>query len=298
MDLFWPVYKNLESELIKLSYCICFNDNQLNVYSVKLADILLRTVVEIESLSKQLYLANGGIPKTNDNELYFDTDCIDYLDKLWNITQKEVFVTNPNFNFIKNENKILTPLKKANKRGSSSARWAKAYQAVKHNREKNIGAANIKNVVQAMAALYLLNLYNKSDEEIKKQANKNDSLNFESDIFSVEKKFLSIDLISGSLGNIEPQYVCIEKPTDATYQEFLRQNEIDNQTRLEYLLNTDEYRNFINIHPDINLPQNSWTDIAHHIGGANLVHKVYKSALNALFIINKSQEIILNKNQY
>ena len=298
MDLFWPIYKNLEEELLNVSYNICFNDSQLKVYSIKLADILLRTVVEIEALSKKLYSDNGGTPKANDNELFFDTDCINYLDTIWDITQKIVLVTAPNFGFEKEENNVLYPLKKANKRGSSSALWARAYQAVKHNRYENISAANVKNVIHAMAALYLLNLYNKSDKEIKNGANKNDNLSFDSKIFAVQKQFMSIDLFNGKLNNVPPEVVCIEKPTDSTYNEFLKQNELDNIERLQYLLNTDEYKDFININTNIDFSKYKWAEIANYIGGDKLVHKVYKSAIKSLYIINKSQEIVLNKNQY
>lgn len=60
MNIFWPVYKNLEAEFLKLMYYIHIDDSQLNVYSSKIAELLLRTVVEIESISKKLYSENGG----------------------------------------------------------------------------------------------------------------------------------------------------------------------------------------------------------------------------------------------
>ena len=48
MNLYWSVYKNLEKELVKLTSVIHFDDAQENVYSVHIADLLIRTAIEIE----------------------------------------------------------------------------------------------------------------------------------------------------------------------------------------------------------------------------------------------------------
>lgn len=64
-NLFWQVYRNLEREFLTLTEFIHIDDHQLeNVYSMRIADLLLRTVVEIESISKHLYLQNGGRKQT------------------------------------------------------------------------------------------------------------------------------------------------------------------------------------------------------------------------------------------
>ena len=54
---------------------------------IKIADLLVRTIVEIESISKALYYENGGI-KADDKELYFDTDCLKLLEGKWLISKK------------------------------------------------------------------------------------------------------------------------------------------------------------------------------------------------------------------
>lgn len=53
-NLFFPIYQQLEKELVELSYNITFDKKQLTVYSTKIADMLLRTVSEIENISKEL----------------------------------------------------------------------------------------------------------------------------------------------------------------------------------------------------------------------------------------------------
>ncbi len=59
-NIYWPIYKNLESEVQKLSYSIHINDEQQKVYSSNISDIILRAATEIESISKELYITNGG----------------------------------------------------------------------------------------------------------------------------------------------------------------------------------------------------------------------------------------------
>ena len=160
MNIFWNIYKNIERELIEISNIIHIDDNQLSVYSPKITELLIRTVVEVEAISKELYFKNGG-DKENNNQLFFDTDCIDFLEKKWLLSKKKVIVSAPNFYFSDEDNRVLTPLKRANKRGSSSSKWLIAYQAVKHNRNNSLSKGNLKNLIGALAALYVLNIYYK-----------------------------------------------------------------------------------------------------------------------------------------
>ncbi|WGE62734.1 hypothetical protein NYR75_08165 [Actinobacillus equuli subsp. haemolyticus] len=162
-NLYWSVYQNLEKELIELSNHIHIDDKQLNIYSMKIAELLIRTVVEVESLAKELYLNNSG-HKPDDKELYFDTDCLALLKEKWKLDLKKVQVVSSNFYFDKDENRILTPLRKAHKRGDKSERWLRAYQAIKHNRRISLEKASLQNLIQAMAALYILNIYYKDTE--------------------------------------------------------------------------------------------------------------------------------------
>ena len=167
MNLYWSIYKNLEKQLIALADVIHFDDRQSDVYSIHIADLLIRTAIEIEAISKHLYEVNGGEMKPVDGQgksrvLYFDSDCIQDLDLKWHITKKVVNVVASNFYFEKTENLVLRPLKDCNKQGCG--RWKKAYQAVKHDRIGSLAAGNIANLIRAMAALYILNIYNLDDK--------------------------------------------------------------------------------------------------------------------------------------
>lgn len=181
-NFYWPVYKNLEKELIELSNLIHIDDDQINIYSIKVAELLLRTCIEIESISKTLYYKCGG-EKPDNNKLFFDTDCINFLENKWSLSKKVVQVSTPSFYFLKIDNQILKPLYKANKHGSSSSDWLRAYQSVKHNRLKSLKKANLKNLIRAMAALYVLNIYFSNNSYfLEKDSN---GLNFNSNLGSM-----------------------------------------------------------------------------------------------------------------
>ena len=199
-DIFWQTYLNLEQEVKEVAKYVFVADtvnvyrngqevtenceSQLQTFSPHIADLLIRCCVQIEAISKELYHNNGGTKSRGDNTIFFDEDCLKLIDQKWATHQKKVIVVAPFFNLTKDENRILRPLKEAHKR--SKVYWAKAYQAVKHDRIASIQYGNVKALLQAMAALFLLNIYYRKDKmllkfrEIDKQ-----SYGIGSSIFSV-----------------------------------------------------------------------------------------------------------------
>ena len=161
-NLYWNVYRNLERELLSIAEYIHVDDNQLGVYSMKIADLIVRCAIEVEAISKELYHQEGGTKE--DEDLFFDTDCLALLQEKWAVDKKIVEVSSPIFYFEDEEHKILTPLHNAHKRGSSSSHWQRAYQGLKHDRHKNLKEkGTLRNLISAMAAVYLLNLYYKAE---------------------------------------------------------------------------------------------------------------------------------------
>lgn len=218
-NFYWTVYKNIEKELIDLSNLIHIDDKQIEIYSVKIAELLLRTAVEVESISKTLYFQNGGT-KPDDIDLFFDTDCIDLLENIWLLSKKQVYVSAPNFYFTLPDNQVLTPLKKANKRGSSSSDWQRAYQAIKHNRVTSLPKANLKHLIRAMAALYILNLYYKNNSYLldKDSVGTNFDNTLGSSIFSVKLHIntsVSVGVVYSKKTDFD-ECVYLLKPTDET----------------------------------------------------------------------------------
>ena len=187
-QIYWQVYTGLEREFLSIAEVVFVNDNQQEVYSMKIADLLIRTVIEIEAIAKELYLANGGDSTIPDAEMYFDSVCMAHLDGMWKLDSKVILVVSPYIIFEREENRILRPLHKATKRGSCSADWNKAYQAVKHNRIKELKKGNIKHLLHGLAALYVLNLYYKGTtrEKLSESDAKNVNQNFGSELFAVK----------------------------------------------------------------------------------------------------------------
>lgn len=152
-SLYWQTYLNLEKEMVELSQYVFFTDKQLEVYSPYVADLIVRTCIQIESISKDLYFEIGGEKRDN---LYFDTDCLKLLDRTWNTSCKSVLIV---ATFWDLKIKSIKPLKEAHKNGDKAASWEKSYQAIKHDRYNNLYKGSIKAFLYALAALYLLNIY-------------------------------------------------------------------------------------------------------------------------------------------
>ena len=201
-DIFWQTYLSLEKEFINVSNFIFITDeitthehgkeitkpcnSQLETFSPYIADLLIRCCVQIGAISKELYYDNGGTKPRGDKSLFFDEDCLKLIDIKWATHDKRVLVVAPFFNLIKEENRVLRPLKNAHKR--SGTFWEKAYQAVKHDRFASLKDGNIKALLHSMAALYLLNLYYRNDSWIVKyQELSRSDFSMGSSIFAVQQ---------------------------------------------------------------------------------------------------------------
>lgn len=106
------------------------------------------------------------------------------IDKTWNAGKKVVNVVSPIFYLTKEDSKVLRPLKNSGKRQGTY--WGRAYQAVKHDRYESMPNGNIKALLGAMAALYLLNIYYRNDSWLTKNPDINSqNWSMGSTVFSV-----------------------------------------------------------------------------------------------------------------
>ena len=149
VNLFWPVYMNLEAEVLSLADKIHFSDEQKDVFSIFIADLIVRCAIEIEALSKELYKTLGGnmSPQNDDGterDLYFDTDCLRLLNAKWHLDKKRIDVVAPNMSF--HSMQTIVPLKKSDKRGTSGSKWKQAYQALKHDRYVSLKNPSIRTI--------------------------------------------------------------------------------------------------------------------------------------------------------
>lgn len=201
-QLFWQTYLNLEKELLETAKYIYITDEitihsrgrlvsepcktQLETFSPHIADLLIRTCVEIEAISKELYYNFGGPKARGDKDIHFDEDCLKLIDIKCKTHKKVVVVSCVSFNLTKEENLYFKPLKEAHKR--QGADWEKAYQALKHDRYSSLSKGTVKSLLHAMGALFLLNIYFKNVKLTARYlgASKLD-LSFGSSIFSVKR---------------------------------------------------------------------------------------------------------------
>ena len=307
---YWPVYKNLEEETLQLTKYINFDDNQMRVYSMHIADLIMRIVVEIESISKELYKANGGPDVFDDKgdirDLYFDTDCIKYLNTQWNICEREIIVSCASFNFYKPDNKIIKPLHNANKRGTSSSKWNKAYQAVKHDRRNNLYKGNIENLISALGALYILNIYYK-DEVYQYESNGSFDNRLGSDIFAATfvdaaNSSISEDDSDNSIDNNEKlklsSALCVIKYTDKSWEDMHTALVEYNSTLIDGLIKEPEFKRKLSV------------EIANK--GESEISNIFKSLVEKMqmeyvkkhppitfgkIMSNAKKEVILNKGK-
>lgn len=160
-DYFWQIYLELEKETLEICKSIYIDDTQENVYSPKNADLILRINVVIESIAKELFLKEGGVRPDEDVDFFYDTVCIKFLEDKWTLSKKKIRIINTNID-LSEPKRILTPLNKASGRGTSGPKWKRDYQAIKHDRFNSIKKATVKNVLDSLAALFILNLYNRN----------------------------------------------------------------------------------------------------------------------------------------
>lgn len=158
-----PIYRNIEDEVDKLSYAICFDDDQLDTYSSEIAELILRIAVEVEAISIELYQKHCADPKDN---ISYDS-AIKELDKIFKLNKTPIMVTSESSYFSDCE-RILLPFdgwdKWERKKDNNTilGGWHCAYQMLKHNNlndkyltMKRYGT--LRYLIKICAALFLLN---------------------------------------------------------------------------------------------------------------------------------------------
>lgn len=249
-EMFWQTYLNLEKELLDISKYIYItdeiNDNQLKTYSPYIADLLVKTCIEIEAISKELYFDFKGEKLRGDKTLMFDTDCLKLIDIKCETHKKIVMITCSSFNITKQENKVFKPLKEAHKQQGTD--WERAYQAVKHDRYASISKGTINNLIHAMGALYLLNIYNRKIKiDFKFLDFYKIDLSFGSSIFSVKNP--NSNYVDGVINNKEFSKVLkgnespfVYKYTSSSYKNIVQTNEEINELKVNFINNQPEMK--------------------------------------------------------
>lgn len=158
-NIFWTIYKKIESEVIDLSYFIHFSDekrkdngNQIWTYSNKIADLLIAISTQIEAISLELFKSEYAIkPETVGKGLSM-------LDEIWKLSDKQVMIISKNM-FFEDVNKFGSVFAPMSYNKDDENDYYSAYCAVKHNRIDALYKANINVLIRALAALFILNVY-------------------------------------------------------------------------------------------------------------------------------------------
>ena len=311
---YWPIYKNLEEETLQLSKYIQFTDNQLGVYSTHIADLLAICAMEIESLSKELYWENGGEKVYGKNgkerDLFFDVDCVEFLNGLWGICEKELLVSSTKFYFEKPENRKICPLHNANKRGKT--KWNKAYQAVKHDRKNSLNQGTIENLISAMGALFILNLYY-MDDKIELGTTHTPSKAFDSrmgsEIFSATYTdvTVAVQMDAGMTDNAIPEKlkanlnssIYIIKYTTSALTNIFNAFEKDSQQLAKDLLESESLIKYYEQHPEEikNISEENVITLVSRFLGSDYIRNNHSLGRFGQAFMEAKKEAILNKNQ-
>lgn len=145
-NLYWSTYKQIENEVLELSYDITFNDEQLEVYSPKILDLIIRISTNIESLYLDIHRIDFGV----DIEI---GQAIKNVAKKYKLEEKIIHISHENFS-IKNTREIKPFQYKKKSRDD----FYSTYNALKHDRAKNLHKATIYVLLRSLAALYMLNV--------------------------------------------------------------------------------------------------------------------------------------------
>lgn len=245
MNIYWPVYKNLESQFLKLMFDIHIDDNQLDVYSLKISDLILRAAIEIESISKDLYLVNGGVKTT---QIKYDEDALKHLNRLWALDKKVIIISSTNCFLTK---KLIYPFVKNEIRTGSQREtysWNNSYQNIKHDRANSLQFASVKYLFQIMSALYLLNIYFKNETFHFGRDHHSTTfpVNLGSDIFSISfhKWFMTDEKgVNGKKDNFD-ECIYFSRMTNESVEKIRIENEEINRKFAGLLYNHPKFKQY------------------------------------------------------
>lgn len=158
IDMYMPVYEKIEKEIIELSSSIFFVDELAKVYSLNIANLIIRCAIEIESLIKDIYRKEKGCDPKSPG------DCLTWMDSEWNLSKKTVSIISPYFHF-----ESLKEFAPFDYKNNSEDDYYSIYNAIKHDRVKNIKKANLhilirivgNSEIQKSPEFVLTNLYSR-----------------------------------------------------------------------------------------------------------------------------------------
>ena len=153
--LFFQIYQSLEKELLGMTDYIHFSENNLDVYSVKLANFILRANVESESLLKELFKRTEhykGLTQKEKN-LELENNTYTEVNEVYKLEKKTIYIASEIFYFQDKYSEPFIPFK-YKKNGKDSH---KIYNSIKHDKVNNLKKADLETVINMLGTLFILN---------------------------------------------------------------------------------------------------------------------------------------------
>lgn len=146
----WNYFLAIEEDLEKLTRYIEFTPVNYDTYSIELAHLLLTSSSEIDVLLKQIcFLLNPKI-KANNIDDYREKLKINLQSYIFDgFIQEKFFIPRYNLEFIP-----WTSWENA-----KNPEWWQSYNNVKHHRNSSFSEANLKNAINAVGALLIVEVY-------------------------------------------------------------------------------------------------------------------------------------------
>lgn len=170
IKIYWNYYLQLEDELISIQKYINFDKKNWKTYSNELIKLLDIICSEIDVIAKEIVLYKNN---------YNNEDKLNSIKK-WGIEIQQIIKNIETLNVCFNNEEIITPwsnwkyekyTKKDGRKmirlktGKKTPEWWISYNKVKHERtaiingKYNYERANLKNVINALGGLYILEKY-------------------------------------------------------------------------------------------------------------------------------------------
>ena len=153
--LFFQIYQSLEKELLGMTDYIHFSENNLDVYSVKLANFILRANVESESLLKELFKRTEhykGLTQKEKN-LELENNTYTEVNEVYKLEKKTIYIASEIFYFQDKYSEPFIPFK-YKKNGKDSH---KIYNSIKHDKVNNLKKADLETAINMLGTLFILN---------------------------------------------------------------------------------------------------------------------------------------------
>jgi hypothetical protein len=153
---FWPIYERLEAEMNRICFGVALWDSNLNVFSSNLCEYILRIGQQSENCAREII--KEAMPAQNEASDNFPK-LLTKLEVYHALRDRKVELIYPQKSL---GNNFITPF--ARDSDDKNPEWFAAYNKIKHDQAGNFESGNLKNAVNGLACLFILNLLLRKSE--------------------------------------------------------------------------------------------------------------------------------------